>query len=60
MPQALKQLLAVELVRQGTLTYGKAAELLGIGQADFIAFLAEHKLSIFQLSPDELHEEING
>ncbi len=25
LPQALRQLLAVELVRQGTLTYGKAA-----------------------------------
>ena len=58
LPQALKQLLAVELVRQGTLTYGKAAELLGIGQAELIAILAEHKVSIFHFSPDELRQEM--
>ncbi len=58
--QALKQLLALELVRQGALTYGKAAEILEIGQADFIAFLANHKVSIFQLSPGELQQEISG
>jgi len=60
LPHALKQLLAVELVRQGALTYSKAAELLEIGQAEFIAFLAEHKVSIFQFSPDELRREVEG
>ncbi len=58
LPQALKLLLAVELVRQGTLTYGKAAELLGVGQAEFIAYLGEHKVSIFQFAPDELRQEV--
>ncbi len=60
LPHALKQLLAVELVKQGALTFGKAAELLGVGQAEFVAFLAEHKVSIFQFSPDELRKEVQG
>ena len=60
LPRALKQLLAAELVRQGSLTYGKAAELLDIGQAEFISFLAEHKISIFQFAPDELRREALG
>jgi predicted HTH domain antitoxin len=60
LPHALKQLLALELVRQGALTYSKAAELLGVGQGEFISFLGEHKVSIFQYSPDELRHEVAG
>jgi predicted HTH domain antitoxin len=60
LPYALKQLLAAELVRQGALTYGKAAEALGIGQAEFISFLAEHRISIFQFAPEELRREVLG
>ena len=60
LPQTLKKLLALELVRQGTVTYGKAADLLGIGQAEFIACMAEHQVSIFQFAPDELRQEVLG
>jgi predicted HTH domain antitoxin len=60
LPLAIKKLLAMELVRQGTIPYGKAAELLGIGQADFISYLAEHQVSIFRFSPDELRQEVQG
>ena len=60
LPQTLKKLLAFELVRRGAVAYGKAAELLGIGQAEFITYLAERGVSIFQLSPDELRQEVLG
>jgi predicted HTH domain antitoxin len=60
LPRALKHLLALELVRQGALTYSKASELLGVGQAEFISFLGEHKVSIFQFSPDEVRHEVAG
>ncbi len=60
LPLAMKKLLAMELVRQGALTYGKAAELLGIGQAEFISYLAEHQVSIFRFAPDELRQEVQG
>jgi predicted HTH domain antitoxin len=60
LPLAMKKLLAMELVRQGALTYGKAAELLGIGQAEFISYLAERQVSIFRFAPDELRQEVQG
>ena len=60
LPQTLKKLLALELVRQGAVTYGQAAELLGIGQAEFISYMAEHQVSIFQFAPDELSQEVLG
>jgi len=60
LPMALKKLLALELVRQGAVTYGRAAELLGVGQAEFITYLAEHQVSIFDFTPDELHQEVKG
>jgi predicted HTH domain antitoxin len=60
LPLAMKKLLAMELVWQGALTYGKAAELLGIGQAEFISYLAEHQVSIFRFAPDELRQEVQG
>lgn len=60
LPKTLKKLLALELVRQGSVTYGKAAELLGIGQAEMIAYLAERHVSIFQFAPDELRQEVLG
>ena len=60
LPQTLKKLLALELVRQGAVTYGQAAELLGIGQAEFISYMAEHQASIFQFAPDELRQEVLG
>lgn len=60
LPQTLKKLLALELVRQGAVTYGKAAELLGIGQAEFIAYMTEHQVSIYQFAPDELRQEVLG
>ena len=58
LPRTLKTLLALDLVRQGIVTYGKAAEWLGIGQAEFISRMAEHRISIFQFTPDELREEV--
>jgi len=58
LPLELKKLLALELVRRGALTYSKAAELIGISQAEFIQYLGEHHVSIFQYTGDELEEEL--
>jgi predicted HTH domain antitoxin len=58
LPAEIEKLLAVELVRRGALTYTKAAELMGTSQAEFISYLGEHRISIFQFAPDELEEEI--
>ena len=58
LPAEIRRLLAVELVRRGALTYARAAELVGMGQAEFISYLGEHQVSIFQFAPSELKEEV--
>ncbi len=60
LPTEIEKLLAMELVRRGALTYTRAAELVDISQAEFIAYLGEHQVSIFQLAPDELREEVGS
>ena len=58
LPAEIEKLLALELVRQGKLTYTRAAELLGTSQAEFMIWLGSRQISIFQFTPDELREEI--
>jgi predicted HTH domain antitoxin len=54
----MQRLLLIELVREGRVAYGKAAELLGISQAEFLAYMAKHRVSPFQFTPDELSKEL--
>jgi predicted HTH domain antitoxin len=58
LPEEIERLLALELVRRGALTYTKAAELVGVSQAEFITYLGDHEISIIHLAPDELEEEL--
>jgi predicted transcriptional regulator len=60
LPAEIRKLLALELVRRGALTYTKAAELLGISQAEFVSYLTAHQVSIFQFAPAELEEEVGS
>ncbi|MBN1179246.1 MAG: UPF0175 family protein [Anaerolineae bacterium] len=60
LPTEIERLLAVELVRRGALTYTRAAELVDMSQAEFISYLGAHQVSIFQLAPDELREEVGS
>jgi len=60
LPAEIKKLLALELVRRGELTYTRAAELVGMSQAEFMACLSTRQVSIFQFTPDELREEIES
>jgi len=54
----MQRLLLLELVREGKVPYAKAAELLGISQAEFLAYMARHQVSPFQFTPDELAKEV--
>ena len=56
--EEMRRLLLLELVREGRLPYGKAAELLGIGQAEFLQYMAKHKVSPFLFTSEELVEEL--
>jgi predicted transcriptional regulator len=58
LPAEIEKLLALELVRRRVLTYTKAADLLGVPQAEFIAYLCAHQVSIFDLAPDERRAEV--
>ena len=40
--EEMRRLLLLELVREGKVPYGKAAELLGIGQAEFLQLSLIH------------------
>lgn len=52
------ELVALELVRQGRISTGKGAELLGVAKADFIQILARHQVDYFTITPAELEAEV--
>ncbi len=54
----LRELIALELFREGRISSGKGAELLGISKLAFIQLLARHGIDYFTESPEELEDEI--
>ena len=54
----LQELLVVELVREGRISTGKGAELLGISKWSFIQVLAERGVDYFTESPEELAAQV--
>lgn len=52
------ELVALELFRQGRISTGKGAELLGISKLDFTQILAQHQIPYFTETPTELEAEI--
>ncbi|MEE8390560.1 MAG: UPF0175 family protein [Anaerolineae bacterium] len=60
LPAEIEKLVALELVRQGVLTYTRAAELVGTSQAEFISYLSTRQVSIFHFAPDELRDEVGA
>jgi predicted HTH domain antitoxin len=54
----LKELALVELFRQGEVSSGWAAEQLGISKTDFLDLLFRHDVPYFDLSEEELREQV--
>ena len=54
----IKELVALELFREGTISSGKGAELLGISKLAFIGLLARHDVPYFTQSSEELRDEV--
>jgi predicted HTH domain antitoxin len=54
----LKELIALELFREGRISSGKGAELLGLSKAEFIQLLARYNINYFTESPAELIAEV--
>ncbi len=54
----LRELIAVELVREGRVSSGKGAELLDISKEEFVQLLARYDVAYFSESPDELAAQV--
>ena len=50
----LRELIALALFREGHISSGMAAELLGMSKLQFVQLLAQHDIPYFTESPDEL------
>ena len=56
--QAARELIVLELYRQGELSSGRAAELLSMPRGDFIHYASARGIPYLQLSGEELRREI--
>ena len=50
----LRELIALELFREGLISSGKGGELVGKTKWDFIQLLAKHNIPYFNETPEEL------
>jgi len=58
MEAQLRKLIALELFREGRISSGKGAELLGVSKLAFIQLLSQHGIDYFTQSPEELKAEV--
>jgi predicted HTH domain antitoxin len=56
----IRETLAIELFRQGTISSGRAAELLGGTKDDFLALLGRFGVPYLDQTPDELLEDLQA
>ena len=54
----LRELIALELFREGSISSGKGAELLGMSKTQFIHLLAQHGINYFTELPEELEADV--
>jgi predicted HTH domain antitoxin len=54
----LRELIAFELVREGRISTGKGAEMLGISKWGFIQLLAQRAIDYFTETPEELADQV--
>jgi hypothetical protein len=50
----IRELIALELVREGRISSGKGAEMTGMTKADFISLMGRNNIACFTETPDEL------
>ena len=54
----LHEVLAVGLFREGNVSSGKAAELLGVAKDEFVTILARHGVAYFSETPGEVGHQV--
>lgn len=57
LPREVYKLIIFELFREGRISSGKGAELLGISRSAFLELLAERKIPFFNYSKEDFQEE---
>jgi predicted HTH domain antitoxin len=57
--EAARELIVLELYREGELSSGRAAEVLGLTREAFIRFASTRGVPYFQIEPDELRRELD-
>lgn len=57
--EAARELIVLELYRQGEVSSGRAAQLLGKEREEFIRYAPERGIPYFQLEEDELQRELD-
>jgi predicted HTH domain antitoxin len=58
--QAARELIVLELYRQGEVSSGRAAQLLGMEREAFIRHASERGIPYFQLEGEELRRELEA
>ena len=58
--EAARELIVLELYRQGEHSSGKAAQLLGMEREDFIRHASAQGIPYFQLHGEELRRELDA
>lgn len=56
----IRILAAVKFYQMGKLSSGRAAELAGIPRVSFLQSLSRYKVPIFELTPEELKEDLKN
>ena len=57
--KAIKEMIVLELYRRGTISSGKAAELLGMAKIGFIRYASALGIPYFQFTEEELEAEVD-
>ncbi len=56
-PQAIREMVVLELYRRGTLSSGKAAQLLQMTRWEFVRYASRMGIAFFDMSADEWQSE---
>jgi predicted HTH domain antitoxin len=56
--ESARELIVLELYRQGEVSSGKASELLGMRRDEFIRYASERGIPYLQLDAEELRREV--
>jgi predicted HTH domain antitoxin len=58
--EAARELIVLELYRQGEVSSGRAAQLLGMDREEFIRYASKQGIPYFQLEGEELQRELDA